>query len=884
MTTLSETWTTSLSHLQSPVTGGGKAWGLAQMARCGIRVPPGLVVHASVYESLASSGPVAARLARARRRNDPESWAAVGAGFLESSLPRELRPEIEAWLGAERLQDARLVVRSSAVEEDGERYSFAGIYDSFLNIQGWESLEEAILRCYASTWSTRARAYRDGTGEEAHPRMAVLISPLLDSRVSGVAVTCDPRSGDRDKILIEANFGLGESVVDGCVDPDEYVVDTSDLKAETVISRHGTKQVRAVISGDIGTSLKRQAENAAGSALSDAEVTELAILARCVEGALSPSHSPVDIEWAIDSKGISFLQARPITYLKGTSAGMESPQPVVWSNANLKDSYPNVQSTLGWSVISSILDRVLYTIFEAAGLKTSAGRVGYRLIEGRPYLNWSSLISQFIAMGAAPEEIVDTLGGHHPGLEEVLFKGSGNLRRASLIGRLRLVSLLPRACRDLRKHSDPLWKRADEELHAGYGDWSDLELIEAAREGRDRLVCVGRQVQLVNAASGSALAYLVRALRGLGMANPRELATELCSGTGQVTSAELGGRLRHLASLAEQNPAVMRLFEGTPLNVAGLTEGDTTFHEQFHLLIADYGHRAVTEMELAQPRWREDPSYLLEGVRILIGSGRSCRAQATPPSKRGALREIITRHPGRGLQVGLLTYLARDLAPRRENARSLLVKLAEPLRKHLLELGNRLAARGLILAAPDVFHCTWWDLLALARGHWDGAGLTELVTQRKQQEVAWRESTPPDVILEEGEGQRIRTAPVPATPAKSLLSGVGVSPGQARGCVLKMSSPVLAGAGDSGYVLVAPAGDPGWTPVLAGASALVMETGGYLSHCSVIARELGIPAVLNVPSVMSRLRSHDELLVDGTRGTIRLLGRAPSAGPEGDIR
>jgi len=167
-----------------------------------------------------------------------------------------------------------------------------------------------------------------------------------------------------------------------------------------------------------------------------------------------------------------------------------------------------------------------------------------------------------------------------------------------------------------------------------------------------------------------------------------------------------------------------------------------------------------------------------------------------------------------------------------------------------------------------VFHFAAVDVLCWLEGLWDGAGARELAQDRAQQRDAWlAEDAPPDVITEEADG-RMTAVPVVSGPDGETWTGIGAAPGRARGPARIIMHPRDGNLLQAGEVLVAPSTDPGWTPLFLRTSAIVMATGGYLSHGAIVAREYGIPAVVNLPGVLTELRNGDVLTVDGDGGQV----------------
>jgi len=204
-----------------------------------------------------------------------------------------------------------VAVRSSAVDEDGQGISFAGQYDTYLNIQGPDAISDAIVKCWDSVGGERMAAYRKEHNLPAESLgVAVLVQQLISAEVSGVVFSANPISGNRDEVMINATWGLGESLVSGKVTPDTLLVQKSDLKIKdsqigekglmTVLTEGGTEEVRVPRS-------QRQAP-----ALDEEKTGEIAKLAIDLEQEMG---WPVDLEFAYYANDLYLLQCRPITTL-----------------------------------------------------------------------------------------------------------------------------------------------------------------------------------------------------------------------------------------------------------------------------------------------------------------------------------------------------------------------------------------------------------------------------------------------------------------------------------------------------------------------------------------------------------------------------------------
>lgn len=247
---------------------------------------------------------------------------AVPPGFALAAMPAAAVEAMDGVLDAIALAYRRLgercnvslpavAVRSSALDEDGAGASFAGQHDTYLNIRGAEALVDAIRDCVRSAASGEALAYRQRHGLSADDvRMAVLVQQLVPSDVSAVVFSANPITGARDEVMINSNWGLGESIVGGTATPDTFVVHKESLR---ITSRDVARKLHMTATHDHGTADVPVPDSLQSRpSLSDDEIVEMARLARSLEEA---SSHPVDVECAIARNKLYLLQCRPITTL-----------------------------------------------------------------------------------------------------------------------------------------------------------------------------------------------------------------------------------------------------------------------------------------------------------------------------------------------------------------------------------------------------------------------------------------------------------------------------------------------------------------------------------------------------------------------------------------
>lgn len=805
---------------------GGKAHALGLMAVMGLPVPDGFVIPAGADDPGAI---LAAEMAR-------RGWETVP-----------------------------LAIRSSAAHEDGERASFAGIHASRLNVVGPEAARRAAGDVLASLHSPRAAAYRRRMGiPDGEAAMAVLVTPMLPAVAAGVGFTCEPRSGRDNLLAISAVRGLGEALVDGSEAGEEILVAETRLDdGLSVASRIPARQSAECVPAEGGGTLRRPLPAGADPILDDTRAVELARLLREAARALNYADPAFDIEWVWTGQRFVLVQARPIT-ARGwhTYPGLAGQAPI-WSNGNTRDVVPHVMGAMDWLSSRLLADIILEQAYRRSGFPVLEGARRTALFGGRLYLN-ASLIQweAWDALGLPPGEINAFMGGHHPEIPV-----PPPTRRQRLARILRLARYVAGSGR---------WRRQGlAEIGAAFAEAGEIRALDlAARDDSelcDRLRRLGaatrgrEAMMFLQGSGGGTLFQVVETIRKRLPAEAPALAAAIMSGGEPSVSTRQGHETLELAMLARQDAAVeARLRRGAPWSLDDLPAA-SPFRAALERFIERYGHRGIYETYFRSPRLRDDPSYLLESVAGLLDVAPAALEARQTAARKAAWKRLDAELPGVSrLMLRALVGPARMEGRQRELARSALAASGEAIRRLLLEMGRRLMERNALEHAGDIFDLTPHEAMDALAGK--TAGLRRRVAHRRHRMAGWDANPAPDTVIGDGRGAP-PPGPAPAATAGEW-KGVSVGGGVAEGIARVVRSPELGGGLMPGDILVAPSTDPAWTPLFLRAGGLVMETGGYISHGAIIARELGIPAVINLPGILAAVRDGQRIRVDGDRGTV----------------
>lgn len=816
---------------------GGKGLSLARMTVAGLPVPAGFCITVDAY--------LAAQTA------DPATTAAIWQAITHAY---------------DALGGGLVAVRSSATAEDGDVTSFAGQQLTLLGVQGHAALTDAVRQCWESLRSARATAYRQRQGvDERSLGMAVVVQRLIPAEVAGVLFTRDPLDPTASRMLVEASWGLGESVVSGAVMPDRFVLDREPF---AVRERHlGSKTITITAAGQQPTPTPQQEQ----FCLTDEQLAQLADLGLRVEAYFG---QPRDIEWAIESGRLWLLQARPITTATsatdrftnisdrpaGTAvplveqlrqreiarlANLAEPGGTVWSRFNLSESLP-APTPMTWALIRRHLSGngatgLMFRDFGLVPDPALADDCTYDLVCGRPYCNLSreprmtarrvpqahsfAKLKQNPALALYPQSQFAPL---RDGLATLLAL-PGNIVRL-IRASLRISKMSETFAQYFRNELIP---RFTDEVEAANkidpADLNDRELPERFTMWSWRvLVDFGRDSLKPTVFAETAYQSLAHALhRPLGAERAR---------------AALGELLRDVRPDPEADFAHA---------LAQLSAGELSQAE----FLAHFGHRGNRELELAQPRWSEGG---FTPPRVTHNQTEMFDPQALwHEIARQARFNEFQEKTYRTQFERLRTYVGL-----RETAKHHFLRGYAYLRRLLLEMDRRHGLDG------GIFYLQPDELPQL----FAGADLRGLIAQRRTERDALLRLPVPDVLFSDDLDAIGRMPPVGSV-GKSL-QGVGLSAGVAEGPAWVLSEPTHAGAADEPdqpYILVCPSTDPDWVPLFVRAAGLVMETGGVLSHGAIVAREFGLPAVAGLTGVTRQLHSGQRLRVDGATGRVEVL-------------
>jgi pyruvate,water dikinase len=857
---------------------GSKGANLGELLFNGFPIPPGFIVTTHACERFFNT----IHLDQERKRlNDafqgnPQKHAHTIQGLIEDAhFPKDLSAAIQnahADLMQSRGGGVLCAVRSSAPGEDLSDASFAGQYRTFYSVDSGDLLTR-IKQCWASLWNQHAISYRHSRGLDHEPLvMAVVVQEMIQSDASGVVFTANPVNGSHEELVIESAFGLGAAIVDGHVTPDRYIIAREGLKIKT--KQVSEKQLMVPVNQRANdpdslepVPLEKQRQEAISPELLRT-IAEWSIKAEALFG------TPQDIEWAAAGSTFFMLQSRPISAMGGEALFDAKGGPYVLFKpiaGNFTDPFTPLSGEL---ITMDLSPRFI------------------QLIGGRLYTNLK-YFKLFLPYRVSDEELAEIFYSEEEPQE----------KRYSLIKLpLALLAFLVRYCWFgvilARSRSLPddfmdgyrvLVRSVEND--PSYGPVETMQRLWSRPKFFDP---IGNKLQAVNITTFRFRYWMNRLTKLLERwvpDLPEGSEVLLCSGTEGVLSAEMGREIKDMAAVVRSCRLLGEVFQKHPpeevLRELQKKREAKGFLDQLERFLGKNGYRALKEYELRSIRWEEDPTPILGMIRnYLLAEDEPGDRQKNIENQRIDLEEGIRRALNeRSLEkvLGFRWRLIRQAAERaryfaklRENSRYYYMMGFNAVRKKIIKLEKELFEQGKLKNKDDIFFLSAKELAGLRIGRLDWDDVAPQIRSRRIHHTRLSKSVPPKTI---GILHRDQKQPGEEKAAEgNVLKGQSASPGKYVGPAHVILDTSVDFELHPGEVLVAPYTGPTWTPLFLTAGAVVVEVGSFLSHAGNVAREYGLPCVVDVANCTQRIRTGDRIEVDGDSGLVRILSHGDVKG------
>jgi phosphohistidine swiveling domain-containing protein len=866
------TYTIPFIHLSKNdlLTAGGKGANLGELTKAGFPVPPGFVLTTAAYDDFVKENGLQAQiidLASQVSANEPksseEASTAINNLFLAGKMPQAVQVDLLS-VYAELVVEggSALAVRSSATAEDLPDASFAGQQDTYLNIQGEKALFEAVKKCWASLWTARAIAYRLRQNiDPATVSLAVVLQELIPAESAGILFTANPVDGQRDQVVINATWGLGEAIVGGQVTPDSVIVDKSNWE---IIARQTVAKTLMTTWIEQGTAAQPVPHaQQTQSVLDDAMALELTQMGIQIEAHYG---MPMDIEWAVSGEEIAILQARPITNLPPAplkDVRWDPPRPgTIWMRRQVVEHMPEP--------LSSLFDE----LYLEEGLDQSMESLTVFMsdLSGIEIKLWDFIDPPFAA----------SVNGYAYSIASFNFSPKMVPMALQIY-----ITVLPK----MIKHLMPHWENeALPNYLAKIEEWkyieltqaSDKELLRGIRElaHQDAIYWFAAAVPLGLARTSDAVfdRFLKSVFNGERLTSGaflRGFPSKTAQAQAQLEA--IARKINRIAGLREQISSTTA--DALPNILVEYPEIMSAFQEYLDL----YGHQ-IYNLDFAAPTLADDPLPVLMSLQTAVAHPerdvRLQQAELAEERDRLAARAARSINPIlRPIYWKLLGW-AQRYSPNREVALFFVGAAWPALRRLAHELGERLTEAGCLHHPEDIYYLKSVEIAQASAARIQGINRTdfaELAKKRRILRQARMQLDPPVAVPPDG---RMKFGPIDmgmfepkprSVSSGPILDGFAVSPGMITAPASIIRSPDDFDKMTPDTILVCKTTTPAWTPLFAQARGLVTDIGGALAHGSIVAREYGIPAVMGTGAATQRIQDGEIIQVDGDRGTVTLV-------------
>jgi len=750
----------------------------------------------------------------------PEGFVVLPSAFQGEKLNKNAWEEILISINAIRKDNegALFAVRSSALSEDSAQASFAGEFETVLNVGTDNEIQEAIYTVFRSRHSERVKAYSSIQGIDHSHQIAVVVQLMIPSEISGVLFTADPITGSYINMIGNYVHGLGEQLVSG--EANAYDFKISRLKGKY----------------DGPDELKKYADN----------------LYRYAAKLEKELESPQDIEWAVAKGKLYLLQARPITTL--TPGNLDTYEineslagDALWVNTNVGEAIPDVVSPLTWSIVRALDE-------------ASSFVPGYYLwsgnIYGRIYSNISHRISAVSALYGTDAKFVMRLIGESFGrIPEEISVPSYPFSRLNTI-----KFIIPRLVKFGRQTIK-----------------TSKELTQFIKDTPDWCVRIAEQVKKIKTKEELLLLWKSE----IEPQNTKAWWGLLVGGSkAGIALTPINKKLKEMVGIEDTGTLLSNLRGdsdlqslGPVLGISKVIKGKMSKNEY----LEQYGHRGPHEFELSIPDPSEDVNWLEKQIEEYKKSDTDVEGllKKQHAQYEDALKKLKKQFPSKAKWLEKKMKKASKGARIREEARSEFVRVFRVIRTFALKTGE------LTGIGEDVFLLYIDEVLNLLSGH---KSALKYIPARKKNYEKYKSLPPfPSVIrgrfnpLEWVNDPNRRmdyydaTMPVSVASDSETLKGFPGAAGRIEGKVRILNNPEDGDKLEPGEILVATTTNVGWTPLFPRAAAIIADVGAPLSHAAIVARELGIPAVVGCGNASLRLKTGDKVIVDGGQGIVHIL-------------
>jgi phosphohistidine swiveling domain-containing protein len=779
-------------------------------------------------------------------------------------------------------------VRSSAIDEDGSDFSFAGQFESHLFVPK-EQMADMIKKVWKSAFSERVYQYRQNNKLEHKFGIAVIIQKMINADTAGVAFGINPATGDRNARVVSAVYGLGEGLVSGELDSDNYIITNDKITAQLADKTH-----KIIIDSDSkGGTKKVEVDKVKQKlpALSDTQIKEIEII---LDTCYHEYGKPQDMEFAVANNKIYLLQARPVTNLHKIPD--VSGDYILWDNSNIIESYPGVTTPLTFSFISKSYEGAYKMFSGFMGVdqkviteneRVFANTLG--LINGRVYYNlktWYHMLAMLPGYSINARFMEGMMGVKERfDIPETYRLSKGKAWWSIIKMGVKMYGRFLSLPRKRKEFMVLLNATIAHYKSINYAKKNANELMQLYIEFERILLNEWKAPLLNDFFAMIWFGMLQKQCQKFGISKNPNIHNDLLCGSSDIISIQPIHRSMAIASLVTKDSELKALFNDNNEQYiwkelgTSTKENFATVKKEIDRYIEDFGERCIGELKLESVSYTQEPSRFVKIIKSYVLSGIITEKSSNKIEEE--LRSKAEHELNHALRNSFIKkwrlkrtlHNARELVSSRENLRYERTRAFGIVREIFSYMGKCFYAEGIIEHPRDIFYLTKEEIFSFIEGTSVTQSLKTLINLRKNEFGSYSQQLPPSERFASYGPVYHANDFFSTTKVEKIegdLKGIGCCPGRVRAKVRVVLNPNEISSLD-GDILVTSSTDPGWVTLFPSASAIIVERGSLLSHSAIVSREMGKPCIVSVTGLLKTLKTGDLIEMDGSTGEIKII-------------
>lgn len=853
----------NFGDLEATPSLGGKAYRLIQLFREGFQVPPGAVLIPEAFQLFLDENPALKEaIDKLIESDDEERYLSVQVAFNNAGLPEILQKEIHDFFKSKPAKNVNAwAIRSSGTREDGADSSFAGQFETYVNVKTADSVIVSVKQCWASLFGKKVLNYCKNQGVPLSGfSMCVVIQQFIPSDVSGVLFTVNPMTGNDKQMVIEAAHGQGEALVQGSINPDRYHYNWYLEKTEIIRKNN---QDRKLIHQEEEDGLNWEELEQGQQCLNKKQIAELGDICLKIQQFYG---EPQDIEWALYQGKFYILQSRPLTSIHFDIQ-------YEWTTADLKDG----------GVSSSVCTPMMFSLYEYIFENTMPAYFReINILPERKFEKWFSwwFGIPYWNMQAAKEGAKLIPGFNERNFDKSLgiepdYEGDGQVTGFTPKSLLKGVQILLATNKSIRNRvqncktdiafvTDFLME--SREFLNKKPDFEELVPFFKMMIKEKYLRFEGEYFFTIYDNSNAAT-FCQEAIEKLNKNRKEKINyLNLVAGLSNLSHVRPAFELWNLARQILKNPDALLFFSGHNASeiIELLKNEETEFLFKAELLnfIDKYQHHSLRELDLMVPDWDEDPTQAIDQLKSFLAPQKTEDPLVSADKQAKIFQKEINKIKDRTVLKKLATH--REMLWWREEMRDNSSKFYHQIRRVLCYLAEKMIEKDMLKERDDIFYLTFTDLMDYCETA-NSRKYLKLIEKNQIFYQSYRNFRYPNEIWQKKDFKRNRNG---VSGKGNTFKGIGGSHGNVTGRAVVIENIREADKIQDGDIMVTKFTDPAWTVYFTRISGLVTEFGGMLSHGAVVSREYGIPAVMGVPDITQIIKTGETIELDGDSGLV----------------